>query len=220
LELAWDIVTIKYNQNGDSLWVQRYDSIYNSLDDPASMATDKNGNAIVAERTNFNLLANWYIIICYDSIGNQKFVLFYNNGLPFYNHEAKYVKTDSAGNIYVSGVSHNSNGNYDIATIKYSILSNVNPISSIFPKESKLHQNYPNPFNPSTQIQFDLHKSSYTKLIVYNILGKEIIKLIDEKLDAGSYKVDFEASAYPSGVYFYKLMADKFSDVKKMILIK
>ncbi|MBC8490683.1 MAG: T9SS type A sorting domain-containing protein, partial [Bacteroidetes bacterium] len=96
----------------------------------------------------------------------------------------------------------------------------VNQISNEIPEGFSLYQNYPNPFNPITNIKFDLRKSSNTKLIIYNILGKEIATLVNEKLNAGSYEVDWDGSAYPSGVYFYKLTTDGFSDVKKMILIK
>ena len=88
------------------------------------------------------------------------------------------------------------------------------------PFSYSLYQNYPNPFNPSTKIKFDIKQSSNTKLIIYNILGKEIATLVNEKLNAGSYEVDWDGSGYPSGVYFYKLTTDGFSDVKKMILIK
>ena len=83
-----------------------------------------------------------------------------------------------------------------------------------------LYQNYPNPFNPTTMIRFDLLKSVYVKLTVYDILGKEIITLVNEKLSAGSYEVEWNASDYPSGVYFYKLVTDEFVDVKKMVLVK
>ncbi|MBL7128488.1 MAG: T9SS type A sorting domain-containing protein [Ignavibacteria bacterium] len=83
-----------------------------------------------------------------------------------------------------------------------------------------LYQNYPNPFNPTTNIKFDIKKLSYTKLIVYDILGKEIATLVNEKLSAGSYEVSLDGRSYPSGVYFYRLVADDFVDVKKMIFLK
>jgi len=83
-----------------------------------------------------------------------------------------------------------------------------------------MEQNYPNPFNPTTKIKFDIRKASNTKLTIYNILGKEIATLVNEKLSAGSYEVDWNGSGYPSGVYFYKLTTDGFYDVKKMVLIK
>ncbi len=95
------------------------------------------------------------------------------------------------------------------------------------PEKYNLNQNYPNPFNPVTQIKFDIPKQGLIKLIVYDILGREIATLVNEVKSAGSYIVDFNASALPSGVYFYRLeVADPtgrtgdFIAVKKMVLIK
>ena len=83
-----------------------------------------------------------------------------------------------------------------------------------------MHQNYPNPFNPVTNIQFDLPKSGSVKLSVYNILGEEIETLHNGVLSAGSYKVDFNASSYASGIYFYRLETENFVAVKKFVLMK
>ena len=96
----------------------------------------------------------------------------------------------------------------------------IKKISELVPSSFSLSQNYPNPFNPTTKISFDLHKSSHAKLIVYDILGKEVATLVNEKLNAGSYKVDWNASDYPSGVYFYRVQTEDFSETKKMVLLK
>ena len=88
------------------------------------------------------------------------------------------------------------------------------------PTEFRLYTNYPNPFNPSTSIRFNLPKTSNAKLIIYDILGKEVTTLVNEKLITGSYEVDWNASGYPNGVYFYKLTTNDYFDVKKMVLIK
>ena len=88
------------------------------------------------------------------------------------------------------------------------------------PKEFKLYNSYPNPFNPSTKIKFDIPKSSYVKLIVYDVLGREIKTLVNEKLIAGRYEVSWDGSGYTSGVYIYKLVAGDFVNVKKMVLLK
>jgi len=88
------------------------------------------------------------------------------------------------------------------------------------PKEFRLYNSYPNPFNPSTKIKFDIPKSSYVKLIVYDVLGREITTLVNEKLNAGRYDINWDGSVYPSGVYFYKILTDDYISVKKMILLK
>jgi hypothetical protein len=102
----------------------------------------------------------------------------------------------------------------------YYIPVGVKPIETEVPKKYNLSQNYPNPFNPTTNIKFDLPKSSLVKLTIYDALGREIETLVNEKLKEGSYQVNWNASQYPSGVYFYRLLAGDFSDTKKMVLIK
>jgi hypothetical protein len=83
-----------------------------------------------------------------------------------------------------------------------------------------LSQNYPNPFNPATIIKFELPKGTFVNISVYDIAGKEIIKLVNKKVSAGSYEVKFDGSTLPSGVYYYKITTDGFSETKKMVLMK
>jgi photosystem II stability/assembly factor-like uncharacterized protein len=83
-----------------------------------------------------------------------------------------------------------------------------------------LEQNYPNPFNPSTTIRYQIPNSSFVTLKVYDVLGNEISTLVNEKIPAGSYEFDFDATGLPSGIYLYRLQAGDFVDTRKMILIK
>jgi hypothetical protein len=84
----------------------------------------------------------------------------------------------------------------------------------------KLYQNYPNPFNPSTTINFSLLKSENVRIEVYNALGKRIEILVNKNMKAGHHKVEFNAAQQASGIYFYKIDAGEFRDVKKMIVLK
>lgn len=88
------------------------------------------------------------------------------------------------------------------------------------PKEYKMYNNYPNPFNPVTNIKFDLPKSADVRIIVYDITGKELTVLVNERLQAGSYQAKWDAGMNPSGVYFYRLTAGNYSETKRMLLIK
>jgi Arylsulfotransferase (ASST)/Secretion system C-terminal sorting domain/Bacterial Ig-like domain len=88
------------------------------------------------------------------------------------------------------------------------------------PQNYFLSQNYPNPFNPSTIINYEIPKSSLVKLKVYDILGRELVVLVNEVKPAGRYKIIFNASNYSSGVYFYKIEAGNFSKINKMVLLK
>jgi len=93
-------------------------------------------------------------------------------------------------------------------------------INSEIPHEFSLSQNYPNPFNPATHFGFRIADFGLVRLSVFDALGKEVTILVNQLLHPGSYEVRWDASAYSSGVYFYRIEAGSFKDVKKMILIK
>ena len=88
------------------------------------------------------------------------------------------------------------------------------------PQDFHLFQNYPNPFNPNTTIEFVLPKSVFMTLKIYNILGQEVATLVSERLAAGNYKYEWDASGLASGVYMYRLEAGKFKQVRKMLLVR
>ncbi|HEX2786903.1 MAG TPA: YCF48-related protein [Ignavibacteria bacterium] len=101
----------------------------------------------------------------------------------------------------------------------------INQISSNIPEKFFLSQNYPNPFNPVTKIVFDIPSNvksqmSNVKLYVYDINGKLVETLLNQNLSTGTYEITWDASNFPSGIYFYTLNSDMFSQTKKMILIK
>ena len=92
------------------------------------------------------------------------------------------------------------------------------------PKEFSLSQNYPNPFNPSTRIQYAISSRQFVSIKVYDVLGNEVAKLVDEYKPAGKYEIEFNPASsiknLASGIYFYRLKAGDFVETKKMILIK
>ena len=93
--------------------------------------------------------------------------------------------------------------------------------ANILPTEFALHQNYPNPFNPATKISFDLPQDSKVNLVVYDLLGREVKRLVNNELKvAGRYTYDFNGSSLASGVYFYRLDTEGFTNTKRMLLIK
>jgi len=88
------------------------------------------------------------------------------------------------------------------------------------PEEFNLSQNYPNPFNPSTTIEYSIPESGFVKLEVYNSIGEELATLVNEYKEAGNYKINFDATDLSSGIYYYRLASNSFTDIKKMILLK
>ncbi|MEO8446151.1 MAG: S8/S53 family peptidase [bacterium] len=103
---------------------------------------------------------------------------------------------------------------------KYSSVLGIVNYNSQIPDQYSLSQNYPNPFNPSTLIKFNLTSAGYTSLKIYDMLGKEVTSLVNTNLQPGSYTAEWNASNYTSGIYFYKLETENFTDTKRMMLVK
>jgi hypothetical protein len=91
-----------------------------------------------------------------------------------------------------------------------------NKILTVF----SLNQNYPNPFNPATTISFTLPSKSFVSLKVFDLLGREVATLVNEQKSAGTYTQKWNAANVSSGIYFYRLQADKFTETKKLLLLK
>lgn len=107
--------------------------------------------------------------------------------------------------------------NFYLDTLNVIGIENIN---SNVPDNFSLSQNYPNPFNPQTKFKFSIKRNSFAELKIFDILGREVKTLVNENLKAGEYEVSFNAAGLPSGVYFYRLNADDFTQTKKMVLIK
>ena len=88
------------------------------------------------------------------------------------------------------------------------------------PRVYALSQNYPNPFNPTTMIEFDLPRRSNVSIVVFDVLGRQVERLVHDVRDAGRHSISFDASQVSSGVYFYRLVADGLVQTKKMIVQK
>jgi len=90
----------------------------------------------------------------------------------------------------------------------------------LVPKNFDLSQNYPNPFNPTTTIEYSIPKDANVSIKIYDVLGKEVATLVNEQRSAGTYIINWNASNFSSGLYFYRITAGEFADTKKMFLIK
>ncbi len=131
------------------------------------------------------------------------------NFWKFYGHSnANFDNGESQSNII-----------YWILTRNYNPIG-ISPVSHNIPLKYNLYQSYPNPFNPSAVIRFDISRNSNVKLVIFDLLGREVSVLVNSELKAGTYQAEWNASNFASGVYFYKLSVDGFTDTKKMILVK
>jgi len=137
-----------------------------------------------------------------------------NEGMAILNVRALFLYNGQmlAGN--------NHQGNAGMYRRPVGELAALQQISSSIPKEHTLKQNYPNPFNPVTNIEFSIPKSSFVKLAVFDITGRELETLVSQNMTPGTYKADWDASKYSSGIYFYTITTGGFTQTKKMILTK
>jgi photosystem II stability/assembly factor-like uncharacterized protein len=104
-------------------------------------------------------------------------------------------------------------------------LIGINPSSRNIPLEFRLYQNYPNPFNPETTIKFEIpfvkaDRNATIRIVVYDLLGREIAKLLNQEFKPGTYNIKWDGTGYASGIYFYRLEAGTFTETKKMVLLK
>lgn len=96
----------------------------------------------------------------------------------------------------------------------------INQISTEIPSKYSLGQNYPNPFNPMCNVQFTMCNAGNVQIVVYDLMGREVQTLVNERLQPGTYETKFDGSMLNSGVYFYRLVTENFTETKKMFLIK
>ncbi len=210
-----DMYIVKLDSRGRLLWNKTIGG--SDYDFMRSMVVDSDGGYVAVGRNSLLSPSDMFILKT-DSIGNTCAntttpVPHIDSGgtllkIPVNIHNITTTVMSSVPNISSWG---------EISNL---CLTGLSPNSGIIPKYFSLHQNYPNPFNPVTKINFDLPKQSNAKIIIYDLLGREVTTLVNEQLKPGSYSVDWDASGYASGVYFYSLITEGFTETKKMVLIK
>jgi hypothetical protein len=211
-----DIIVIKYNPEGIMQWWRKYDGPISSQDYMVDASIDSNKIYITGSSWASSSF-DTFVILKYNSSGILEWA--YRNlnqiHLNLIDPAALFVANQ---NVYFAGSDDENWGDY--VTIKYSQPIGIQILSSEVPKEFKLFQNYPNPFNPVTHFGCWIANFGFVKLIVYDVLGNEVQLLINQNLQPGIYDVTFDGKNLSSGVYFYRLDAGDYSEVKKMILVK
>jgi len=220
-----NVVTIKYNPQGVLMWSHIYNGPADDWDRPYSIKVSNSGNVYVSGETVVILdsfIPLDYLTMKLNTNGQLQWVQTYDGLGNFADHVAA-MTINEAEEVFVTGISDQEQnifkGNSDIVTIKY-IQTTTGITSNVISTGYKLSQNFPNPFNPVTKITFNIPRSGFVNLKVFDISGKEIALLVNEIKSAGEYSFDFDASALSSGTYFYSIKTGDFTMTKRMVLIK
>ncbi len=201
---------------------------------PSIMVTSDGGHDWTEVNTNMPIsgfsTASWVygtdiVFICSSSSSTHNTIIRSNdNGLTWHDQltpdlsivEIDYVKTNSE----IIAYAVTSGGMVLKCNQPVNLLVDLDSYTPTISSEFTLEQNYPNPFNPATTIRWQSPESCVQKIKIYDILGNEVKTLVDEFRPAGTYEIQFDASALASGIYFYRMTAGNYSSVKKMILLK
>ncbi len=213
-----DFVTIKYVSTGSMQWDAIHNGSASDTDYAAGVVVDQLGNVYVTGRVKTNSTGYDITTIKYGILGAKQWETSFSGSEV---DQPAGISIDNTGNLYVVGTAKRFlNDDLDMVLLKYISTVGIQQISGEVPSEFTLSQNYPNPFNPVTNIKFSIPKQGNVKLVVFDISGREVAELVNENLSAGIYNYDFNASHLSSGAYFYKLVSNEFTEVKKMILVK
>lgn len=164
----------------------------------------------------WNGTSNLLIEVCYDNTAYTQYSPV--NASSVANMTYGVYHDNNTGCTMTDGAAQTLRPN--ISLVMAGITTGTGNITGNIPSAYSLSQNYPNPFNPVTRINFDIPKQGLVMMRVYDILGREVKTLINEVKAPGKYSVDFNGTELSSGVYFYKLESNGFTDIKKMFLIK
>lgn len=234
LHLGWNgtqlyVATQSAQSQGKDIFIFVTDSLKTLVNAPWIKAGSVVGWSAYVGNESTNNWAGWFD----HNGGVQSFAGNYVEGTLNIQSEFGYIparlyiavgqyQTQDGGTLLNQVPSGNGNGNIEaneFYVYDYSIV-NVSHKQNL-PKQFELMQNYPNPFNPTTTIKYSLPVSGKVTLKIYDVLGTEVKTLVQNELrNNGYYQVEFNSSELPSGVYFYKLETEKFSSVKKMIILK
>lgn len=143
-----------------------------------------------------------------------------NSNIPI-DYEYEDTTVSMTGIVYYRLKQIDITGTFEYSdTVTVNFITSVEQIEDIIPESFSLSQNYPNPFNPVTTIEFDVSSPGNIELLIYDNLGNYVVTLVDDHLLSGRYSVNFDASTFSSGVYFYRLTSQDFTATKKLILLK
>jgi uncharacterized delta-60 repeat protein len=218
-----DYLTIRYDQNGDSIFVNRYNGSINSTDIAYSIVVPNSNNSVFitgSSKTSSGTGGEDIVTLKLNPSGNQiQKTTIYNPG----SDAGLDVKLNSNEDIFLAGYMAGTGTGSDMTIAEYtggSLITTISALTGNIPSSYNLYQNYPNPFNPSSVFKFDVPENSFIKISIYDALGRELFSPVNDYMTAGKYEITLTMNSFSSGIYFYKMTSGSFMDIKKMILVK
>jgi len=217
-----DVLTIRYEQNGNEKWNRRYNGSNNNSDAAYKVVTPENSNSYVSV-VGYTTTTHGkdILLLSYSNSGNlNRQYIFNGSG----NNDDEALDGVSISNDLVfTGYETNQNSNTDFIT-SLSIESSMTEIIRdplIMPASFRLYQNYPNPFNPDTRIKFDIPNESMINITIYNSAGQQSAVLVNRVMEPGTYEIIFRSGDLSSGAYFCSFKAEgSFIQTNKLLIIK
>jgi len=211
-----DIWLIRTNDNGDTLWTKTFGGFETERAFSLNLLSDE--YSIIGGVTNSfgaGLFDGWLIMV--NDSGNT----YWSQTLGDERNDMILDCIENAdGEIIITGYTSLQEDNADLWLMNISFNFPVSISDQIIHADFQLYQNYPNPFNPNATINYSIHKQSNVILKVFDVSGKEISTLVNQKQPQGNYECEFNASDLTSGIYFYRIQAGNYIETKKMILLK
>ncbi len=215
-----DFYALRIQDNGDTTWTRLYGG--GGWEYSYDIVKKGNNDFILIGNTNSSGAGSYDIyLVNIDSNGDTLWTKTF--GSAIYENAKGALRTNDGNYIVYGQRKPKSRSNVsDILLVKINLndISNIDEHNNSLPSIFILEQNYPNPFNPSTQIKFSIPQESQVSLKLYDVTGREVGTLIEEFMQSGTYIINFNANELSSGIYFYKIQAAEFSDVKKMLLLQ
>jgi methionine-rich copper-binding protein CopC len=217
----FDLATVKYSPNLEQLWAISFDA--GGDDIPSKIVTSSDNVYVVGTSKHPRGTAADFVTLKYKNTGEKVWDARFNSPFTGYDHGVA-IAIDGSQNVYVTGDATSSATSSNLFTVQYINSGSVSDLSENGKKPAafELRQNHPNPFNPSTNISFNIPNETVekTQLIIYDVLGRQVQVLVNQHLTPGTYSVNWDASRFSSGVYFYKLISGSNVKTNKMILLE